>query len=236
MIKVPLGTFTFGASFPGSVFHHARLRVASKPPSGLGRLLSAGGAAALAMGGAAAMAALAGSGNRKEHGKAAPEERVGLLRETERSTDKLEADEASQPHENTATKLETGAAHLVGKAAEEVHALWTGPDNLTLSIRQASRSADGFLDCHDILAGSGAANWQDYLGYMRQILRMNLEHLQEMIHCRSPESLITRHAELTVKQVDLALQTGMRMADRSARAASQTAHKMIGGKGRFNGS
>jgi hypothetical protein len=59
--------------------------------------------------------------------------------------------------------------------------------------------ADTFLDCQDILAGSGAAMWQDYLGYMRQILRMNLQHLQELVHCRSPESLITRHAELTVK-------------------------------------
>ena len=93
--------------------------------------------------------------------------------------------------------------------------------------------ADTFLDCQDILAGSGTAMWQDYLGYMRQILRMNLQHLQELVHCRSPESLITRHAELTVKQVDLTLQTGMRMADRSTRAASRTVHRMAGRNGRL---
>jgi hypothetical protein len=78
-------------------FSPRKAAVASKPPSGLGRLLSAGGAAALAMGGAAAMAALAGSGNRKEHGKAAPEEPVGPLRETDQSTDKLDAGEATSP-------------------------------------------------------------------------------------------------------------------------------------------
>jgi len=71
---------------------------------------------------------------------------------------------------------------------------------------------------------------------MRQILRMNLEHLQEMMHCRSPESLVTQYAELTDKQVDLTLQTAMRLADQSARAASQAAHTMAGGKDRFNGS
>jgi len=53
------------------------------------------------------------------------------------------------------------------------------------------------------------------------------------VHCRSPESLITRHVELTVKQVDLTLQTGMRMADRSTRAASRTVHRMAGRNGRL---
>jgi hypothetical protein len=188
------------------------------------------------MGGAAAVAALAGRDNRKAHGKAAPEVQVGLPQETDRSTDKLDVGEASQLHESTATRLEAGAAHLAGKAAEEVHVLRTGRDNLSQSIGQVSRAAERFLDCHDILAGSGAANWQDYRGCMRQILRMNLGHLQEMMHCCSPESLIMQYAELTVNQVDLTLQTAMRVADRSTRAASQAAHTMAGRKDRFNGS
>jgi hypothetical protein len=121
---------------PRRRFSPRNAAAAGKPTSSFGRLLSAGGAAALAVGGAAAVAALAGSGSRKKHGKATPGEQVEPAQQGDRSADKVDAAEPSQPHENTATQLEDGAAHLAGKAAEETRALWRGPDNLTLYIRQ----------------------------------------------------------------------------------------------------
>ena len=102
--------------------------------------------------------------------------------------------------------------------------LWKGPDNLTLSIRQTSRMADTFLDCQDILAGGVNAIWQEYLGCTRRTLEMSFAHVHEMARCRSPETLIASQADLTVKQVDLTLQSGMRIADLSARAASRVVH------------
>ena len=71
---------------------------------------------------------------------------------------------------------------------------WKGPDNLTLSIRQASRTAEALLDCQDILAGGVTALWQEYLGCTRRTLEMNLAHLQELVHCRSPETLVAAQA------------------------------------------
>jgi hypothetical protein len=121
-----------------------------------------------------------------------------------------------------------GAAHLAGDAAERLRALWKEPDNLTLSIWQASRTAEAFLDCQDILAGGVTALWQEYLGCTRRTLEMNLAHLQELVHCRSLETLDIAQADLTVKQVDLTLQAGLRMAElRMAELSAQAASRVV---------
>jgi hypothetical protein len=53
---------------------------------------------------------------------------------------------------------------------------------------------------------------------------MSFAHVHEMARCRSPETLIASQVDLTVKQVDLTLQSGLRIADLSARAASRVVH------------
>jgi len=113
---------------------------------------------------------------------------------------------------------------LAKEAAGHLHAVWQGPDNLTLSIQQVSRVADSFLDCQDILAGNSSAIWEEYLGYTRRALQMNLAHLQALTHCRSPQDLSASQADLVVKQIYLSLRTGLRIADLSAGAASRTVH------------
>jgi hypothetical protein len=83
----------------------------------------------------------------------------------------------------------------------------------------------GFLlDCQDILADGVNAIWQEYLGSTRRSLEMSVPHVQEMTRCRSPETLIASQADLTVKRADLTLQSGVRMADLSARTARRVIH------------
>jgi hypothetical protein len=113
-----------------------------------------------------------------------------------------------------------GAAHLADEAADRFGMLWKGPDNLTLSIRQTSRMADTFLDCH--LAGGVNAIWQEYLGCTRRTLEMSFAHVHEMARCRSPETLIASQADLTVKQVDLTLQSGLWICPPGRRAGWST--------------
>jgi hypothetical protein len=210
-----------------------------QPGGNIGRLLRAGGAAALAMGSAAAVVALAGD-NRKGHGRKANGNKAGAELQIERSTRNPEADGSDGDHEDVlhdkgGSRLGEGAARLAKEAAGHLHAVWQGPDNLTLSIQQVSRVADSFLDCQDILAGNSSAIWEEYLGYTRRALQMNLAHLQALTHCRSPQDLSASQADLFVKQVDLSLRTGLRIADLSAGAASRTVHVATNRKSRRSG-
>jgi len=203
-------------------------RRAARPSSpgngGFSRLLSVGGAAALAMGGAAAAAMLTGGGARKDHTSNGHENEAELSRKTDQPAHPPDLDKPDLPRNDSGSRLGDGTAHVAREAADQLSMLWKGPDNLTLSIRQASRTADTFLDCQDILAGGVNAVWREYLGCTRRALEMSFAHLQEMACCRSPETLIASQADLTVKQVDLTLQSGMRIADLSARAASRVVH------------
>ncbi|UEM02836.1 phasin family protein [Skermanella rosea] len=200
--------------------------IGSRPAGGFGRLLTAGGAAALAMGGAAAVAALAGG--RKEPPRDDPAEEAGPAAEQSGHAD-------GAPQEDGGGRLGSGAARLAGQAAEHLQALRQGPDNLTLSLQQASRAADTLLDCQDILAGSGSEIWREYLGYARRTVGMNLAHARKLAHCRSPQTMVSLQADLMVRQVDLTLQLGLLLADLSARATSRTVHAAAG-KSRRHGS
>jgi hypothetical protein len=172
------------------------------------------------MGGAAAAAMLTGGGTRKDHTSNGHENKAELSQKADQPAHPSDLDKPDLPRDNSGSRLGDSADRLAGEAADRFGMLWKGPDNLTLSIRQASRTADTFLDCQDILAGGVSAIWQEYLGCTRRTLEMSFAHLQEMARCRSPETLIASQADLTVKQVDLRLQSGVRIVDLSARAAS----------------
>jgi hypothetical protein len=214
---------------PGQIprLHFSPRRIArpSSPGNGgFSRLLRVGGVAALAMGGAAAAAMLTGSGARKDHTSNGQENDADLSRRTDQPACPADLDKPTLLRDDSGSRSGGGAAHLADEAADRFGMLWKGPDNLTLSIRQTSRMADTFLDCQDILAGGVNAIWQEYLGCTRRTLEMSFAHVHEMARCRSPETLIASQADLTVKQVDLTLQSGLWIADLSARAASRVVH------------
>jgi hypothetical protein len=139
------------------------------------------------MGGAAAAAMLTGSGARKNHTTNGQENDVDLSRRTDLPAG---SDKPDLLGDKSGPRLGSDAAHLAHEAADRISMLWKGPDNLTLSIRQASRMADTFLDCQDILADGVSAIWQEYLGCTRRTLEISVAHVQEMTRCRSPETLI----------------------------------------------
>jgi hypothetical protein len=167
---------------------------------------------------------LTGSGTRKEHSSNGQQNDADLSRRTTQPVGSAGLDKPDLLRDESGPQLGNGAAHLAGEAADRVSMLWKGPDNLTLSIRQASRMADTFLDCQDILADGVNAIWQEYLGCTRRTLEISVAHVQEMTRCRSPETLIASHADLTVKRIDLTLQSGVRMTDLSARTARRMIH------------
>ena len=191
---------------------------------GFSRLLRVEGVAALAMGGTAAAAMLTGSGARKDHTSNGQENDADLSRRTDQPARSAGSDKPDLLRDESGPQPGSGAAHLTHEAVDRVSMLWKEPDNLTLSIRQASRMADTFLDCQDILADGVNAIWQEYLGCTRRTLEISVAHVHEMTRCRSPETLITSQADLTVKRIDLTLQSGVRMADLSARTARRMIH------------
>jgi hypothetical protein len=113
-------------------------------------------------------------------------------------------DHTSNGHENK--------AELSQKADQPAH-----PSDLDKPDLPRDNSGSRLGDSADRL-------WQEYLGCTRRTLEMSFAHLQEMARCRSPETLIASQADLTVKQVDLRLQSGVRIVDLSARAASRVVH------------
>jgi len=111
-----------------------------------------------------------------------------------------------------ATGGAAAAAMLTGSGARKDRTSNGQENDVDLSRRTVQPAHFAGLDKPDLLrdesgprSGSGA-------------------HVQEMTRCRSPETLIASQADLTVKRIDLKLQSGVRMADLSARTTRRMIH------------
>jgi hypothetical protein len=94
------------------------------------------------------------------------------------------------------------------------------------ATQQAARNVEAMAQSSGALAEGMSGITREWFDFVRDRMDKNLERLDELWHCRTPQDVVAVQSELLRENVEGVLQTSRRVADASVKLADNASRKM----------